>query len=120
MVSETALFIVVDTTNSPLVFAGTYIFFGIFTFIGAGFIWYVVPETSRLTLEEMDLIFGSAGVAAADAERMTAINKEIGLDSLLRGRHADSGSDGDEKKLSAGEGPERVGTADEIHEVEKA
>jgi hypothetical protein len=30
----------------------------------------IVPETKRLTLEEMDLVFGSSGVAVADRERM--------------------------------------------------
>ena len=32
---------------------GTYILFGALTYIGAAFIWFVVPETKRLTLEEM-------------------------------------------------------------------
>lgn len=32
---------------------GTYIIFGILTYIGAAFIWFFVPETKRLTLEEM-------------------------------------------------------------------
>lgn len=27
--------------------------------------WLVVPETKRLTLEEMDVLFGSVGVAVA-------------------------------------------------------
>ncbi|KAE8445719.1 hypothetical protein EG329_012898 [Mollisiaceae sp. DMI_Dod_QoI] len=63
---------------------GTYLIFGILTFIGAGFIWFFVPETKRLTLEEMDVIFGSEGTAQADFERMEEINKEIGLDALLR------------------------------------
>ncbi len=39
-----------------------------------------VPETKQLTLEEMDLVFGSSGVAAADRERMALINSELGLD----------------------------------------
>jgi len=43
-----------------------------------------VPETSRVSLEEMDAIFGGSGVARADAERMNEINAEIGLDKLLR------------------------------------
>ena len=57
-----------------------------------------MPETKRLTLEEMDILFGSAGVAAADQDRMKAINREIGLDDLIHGR---SGSDSgvDEKRL---------------------
>lgn len=64
---------------------GTYLIFGILTFGGAAFVWFFVPETKRLTLEEMDVIFGSEGTAQADFERMEEINKEIGLDSLLRG-----------------------------------
>lgn len=32
---------------------GTYILFGALTFMGAGFVWFFVPETKRLTLEEM-------------------------------------------------------------------
>lgn len=64
---------------------GTYLIFGILTFIGAGFIHFFVPETKRLTLEEMDVIFGSEGTAQADFERMEEINKEIGLDRLATG-----------------------------------
>ncbi|MCJ1389728.1 hypothetical protein MMC18_002585 [Xylographa bjoerkii] len=66
---------------------GTYIFFGIITLVGAAFIWFYVPETSLLSLEEMDGIFGSSGIAVADQERMKAINVEIGLDDLLNGGH---------------------------------
>jgi len=66
---------------------GTYLVFGILTFIGAAFIWFFVPETKRLTLEEMDVIFGSEGTAQADFERMDEINKEIGLDRLTRGNN---------------------------------
>ncbi|KFH44619.1 Quinate permease-like protein [Hapsidospora chrysogenum ATCC 11550] len=62
---------------------GTYVLFGIITTMGAGFIWFFVPETKRLSLEEMDLIFGSEGTAAADAERMEEINREIGLEAAL-------------------------------------
>lgn len=32
---------------------GTFVLFGLLTFLGAGFIWFYVPETKRLTLEEM-------------------------------------------------------------------
>jgi hypothetical protein len=32
---------------------GTYILFGLLTYMGAAFIWFMVPETKRLTLEEM-------------------------------------------------------------------
>jgi len=37
----------------------TFKFFGMLTFAGAVFVWVVVPETKRLTLEEMDVLFGS-------------------------------------------------------------
>lgn len=32
---------------------GTYIIFGLLTYTGAAFIWFFVPETKRLSLEEM-------------------------------------------------------------------
>jgi hypothetical protein len=32
---------------------GTYILFGLLTYLGAAFIWFYVPETKRLSLEEM-------------------------------------------------------------------
>jgi hypothetical protein len=32
---------------------GTYILFGIITYLGAAFVYFFVPETKRLTLEEM-------------------------------------------------------------------
>ncbi|KAL1983778.1 hypothetical protein VTN96DRAFT_9864 [Rasamsonia emersonii] len=60
---------------------GTFIFFGLFTLLGALFIFFFVPETKQLTLEEMDVIFGSVGVAAADKERMQQIHVELGLTS---------------------------------------
>ena len=44
---------------------GTFIFFGLLTKGGVVFVWFVVPETKRLSLEEMDTIFGSEGVASA-------------------------------------------------------
>ncbi|KAH8647800.1 general substrate transporter [Xylariales sp. PMI_506] len=69
---------------------GTYILFGILTSIGAGFIWFFVPETKRLTLEEMDVIFGSEGTAQADYERMEEINREIGLTAMLQQVEADN------------------------------
>jgi hypothetical protein len=58
---------------------GTYILFGLVILLGAAFIWFFVPETKRLTLEEMDIIFGSEGAAQKDQERMMEINREIGL-----------------------------------------
>jgi len=79
---------------------GTYILFGILTYLGAAFVWFYVPETKRLTLEEMDVIFGSPGTAQADNERMEEINKEIGLDRILaasNGGGAAGAGSGDEK-----------------------
>lgn len=64
---------------------GTFILFGILITMGGGFIWFFTPETSKLTLEEMDIVFGSSGVAVADQERMRKINEEIGLDERVRG-----------------------------------
>ncbi|KAK0649004.1 putative hexose transport-related protein [Cercophora newfieldiana] len=74
---------------------GTYILFGLLTYMGAAFIWFFVPETKRLTLEEMDVIFGSEGTAQADFELMEQINNEIGLAAMLRG---DSGHASGEEK----------------------
>ncbi|KAI4241267.1 MAG: hypothetical protein L6R40_004683 [Gallowayella cf. fulva] len=81
---------------------GTFIFYGLMTAGGALFLWLYVPETKRLTLEEMDVVFGSVGVARADSARMKEINREIGLDDALRnmGIKAEndrSDSSGDEK-----------------------
>ncbi|KAI4195179.1 MAG: hypothetical protein LQ350_007353 [Teloschistes chrysophthalmus] len=86
---------------------GTFIFFAAMTAGGAVFLWWYVPETKRLTLEEMDVVFGSVGVARADNQRMREINREIGLDDALRrlgvGSHDRSDSSGDEQSRS----PER-------------
>ena len=63
---------------------GTFILFGLLIFGGAAFIYFFFPETKGLSLEEMDVLFGSVGVAAADAERMREINREVGLDQAVR------------------------------------
>lgn len=62
---------------------GTYIFFGLLTFLGAGFIFFVCPETKGLSLEEMDILFGSVGVAAREKERWDEVHNEVGLTELL-------------------------------------
>jgi hypothetical protein len=62
---------------------GTYIFFGLFTTMGAVFIWLIVPETKGLTLEEMDILFGSVGLAAREKERWEEVHAEVGLTHLL-------------------------------------
>ncbi|KAM5530407.1 hypothetical protein V8D89_015918 [Ganoderma adspersum] len=60
---------------------GTFVFFGAFSFMGGLFITFFVPETKGLTLEEMDEIFGSAGLAAGERQRLEDIEKRIGLDA---------------------------------------
>ena len=77
---------------------GSFIFFGLLTFGGVLFVWLVVPETKRLTLEEMDIMFGSVGAAQADAARMAEISKEIGLEDALRGFGLLPGSSPGEEK----------------------
>lgn len=59
---------------------GTFIFFGLICLIGAVFIFFVVPETRNLTLEEMDEVFGDeAGNAIDDRNRLMQIYTELGL-----------------------------------------
>lgn len=43
----------------------------------------MVPETKGRTLEEMDELFGTSGLAAADAERKHRIESELGLLELV-------------------------------------
>lgn len=80
---------------------GTYIFFGLLTFMGAAFIWIYIPETKGLSLEEMDLLFGSAGTATEDRERMHAIEREVGLTDLLAGGRAGNDDGESEGKETA-------------------
>lgn len=58
---------------------------------------FFVPETKGLSLEEMDEVFGSVGLAAADQARQEEINKAIGLtaydDAHSNHEKEDSGSD---------------------------
>ncbi|KAG2165664.1 hypothetical protein JADG_005403 [Aureobasidium aubasidani] len=59
---------------------GTFIFFGIICFLAAAFIYFMVPETKGLTLEEMDEVFGDeAGNAADDRARLDRIYTQLGL-----------------------------------------
>ncbi|KAF1975469.1 general substrate transporter [Bimuria novae-zelandiae CBS 107.79] len=62
---------------------GTYIFFGLLTFMGALFIAFFTPETKGLSLEEMDILFGSVGVAARERERWNEVHAEVGMSELL-------------------------------------
>ncbi|KAL8826583.1 MAG: hypothetical protein Q9170_007346 [Blastenia crenularia] len=96
---------------------GTFIFFGLMTFGGAVFLWFFVPETKRLTLEEMDVVFGSVGVAKADSERMRAINREIGLNDALRVMGIGTGTENHDRSDSSGDDEKPEGLAREIEEV---
>ncbi|KAI0749392.1 general substrate transporter [Daedaleopsis nitida] len=60
---------------------GTFVFFGAFSFLGGLFVMFLVPETKGLSLEEMDEVFGSVGMAAGEHERFLEIEKRIGLDA---------------------------------------
>ncbi|KAL5114975.1 hypothetical protein ACEQ8H_007148 [Pleosporales sp. CAS-2024a] len=72
---------------------GTYIFFGIFTTLGAAFIAFYFPETKGLTLEEMDTLFGSVGTAEREKERWKEVHAEVGLTELLRRAGVYNGSE---------------------------
>ncbi|KAK0500345.1 general substrate transporter [Armillaria luteobubalina] len=59
---------------------GTFIFFGIFSFLGGCFIMFLVPETKGVSLEEMEELFGnSTNLASEDLRRVEDIYKRLGL-----------------------------------------
>jgi len=76
---------------------GTYIFFGLLTTGGAAFIYFVFPETKGLSLEEMDILFGSVGVAEREKERWREVHDEVGLTAILAraGLHVGGHDSGD-------------------------
>ncbi|GAB7326138.1 hypothetical protein MBLNU13_g10147t1 [Cladosporium sp. NU13] len=92
---------------------GTYIFFGLLTFGGAAFIYFFFPETKGLSLEEMDILFGSAGAAAADTERMREIAREVGLEDVIKGGSVSAPAANEPKVLD-----EKVGTQTREHDTE--
>ena len=57
------------------------------------YVIFLVPETKGRTLEEMDELFGSTGMAAADNERKHRIEREIGLLALVGVEPADEKHD---------------------------
>jgi hypothetical protein len=76
----------VATATSPFIESsayGAFIFFGCVTVVGIVYVTFMVPETKGRTLEEMDELFGTSGMAAADAERKHRIESEIGLLELV-------------------------------------
>lgn len=74
----------------------TFIVFGIFAFVGGLFIIFGVPETAGRTLEEMDEVFGDTErTAAADAERLSRIHRQLGLDNF-QGKDVEVGSEKEE------------------------
>ena len=72
---------------------GTYIFFGLLTFGGVLFVWLYVPETKGLSLEEMDILFGSIGMAEKERERWREVNREVGLEQLVAEAGIDAGGE---------------------------
>jgi len=79
-------FIVGQVTPSMLtgITFGTFLFFGVFSFLGGLFILIFVPETKGLSLEEMDEAFGDTqNTSASDAAKHAEIAKKIGLDQYL-------------------------------------
>lgn len=76
---------------------GMYLFFAVWLFIGALFIWFFVPETKNKTLEEMDMVFGSV-MASHDQEMFAAARDEVGLTLLLNGNVKSAGAEDHESK----------------------
>lgn len=59
---------------------GTFILFGIFSFLGGCFIMFLVPETKGVSLEEMEELFGNnTNLASEDLRRIEDIYKRLGL-----------------------------------------
>lgn len=103
-------------STSPFISAtpyGTFIFFGCITTIAVFYVWLLVPETKGRTLEEMDEVFGSLGMAVEDEKRKLRIERELGLYSLI-GAEPEAPAQGSEKRGdtehadNAGNGKEHV------------
>lgn len=83
---------------------GAFIFFGCITVVAALWVFFLLPETKGLTLEEMDELFGDAGFAEADLALKAKIEKDIGLTALLYGDEEPTMT---EKVGAQGKGEER-------------
>lgn len=74
---------------------GTYILFGALTYLSAGFVYFFLPETKNVGLEEMDIVWGDdSRTSAQDLARLERINEKIGLTQLVAGgeKHNEKGS----------------------------
>ena len=77
--------------------------------MAAAFVFFMIPETKNLTLEEMDEVFGDeAGNAIEDRNRLNRIYLELGL---LAPQESDASSTTSKNHSSAAH--------DELHQVEK-
>ncbi|KAF2751724.1 general substrate transporter [Sporormia fimetaria CBS 119925] len=97
---------------------GTYIFFGLLTFMGAAFVYFIVPETKGLSLEEMDILFGSVGVAQREKERWAEVHAEVGLAEILA-RANGSGHGSETRVAPVDEKPVVTETKGESTTIEK-
>jgi len=76
---------------------GTYILFGVLTYLSAAFVWFILPETKNVSLEEMDIVWGDdSRTSANDLERLARINERIGLTKLAHADDEKSHSEHDE------------------------
>ncbi|KAJ5943841.1 hypothetical protein N7516_004009 [Penicillium verrucosum] len=103
----------VGTATSPFLQKsnfGAFIFFGCITTVAVFYVIFLVPETKGRTLEEMDELFGSVGLAAADSGRKERIEREIGLLALVGAEPSD------EKHTEAGmfEGKAEVSNHEDV------
>lgn len=42
---------------------GTFLFFGAMTVLGGLYVYFLIPETNGVALEDMDILFGGKGLA---------------------------------------------------------
>ena len=83
---------------------GPFIFFGLMCTFAAAFVYFMVPETKNLTLEEMDEVFGDeAGTGLEDRNRLNRIYVELGLLT-----NEDIGMSGDGEKKNSVESSRAV------------
>jgi len=80
---------------------GTYILFGALTYMSAVFVYFFLPETKNVSLEEMDIVWGDdSRTSAADLARLERINDRIGLTRLGKTDEEKSGSHSEHEDLT--------------------